>query len=84
MADGPRTGDGTSGEVKERAREEIKDLTLRVTTGKTAARTAGKWPGGVTPSNVLRNLPPDELVEVHHPVFHRGLIGAVLLAAVHQ
>lgn len=38
--------------LAERAREEIKDLTLRVTTGKTAARTAGKWPGGRTPYGV--------------------------------
>lgn len=38
--------------LAERAREEIKDLTLRVTTGKTAARTVGKWPGGRTPYGV--------------------------------
>lgn len=38
--------------LAERAREEIKDLTLRVTTGKVAARTAGRWPGGVTPYGV--------------------------------
>ncbi|WP_432192561.1 recombinase family protein [Streptomyces sp. bgisy027] len=38
--------------LAERAREEIKDLTLRVTTGKTASRTAGKWPGGRTPYGV--------------------------------
>ncbi|MFG3164844.1 recombinase family protein [Streptomyces sp. NPDC048232] len=38
--------------LAERARDEIKDLTLRVTTGKTAARTAGRWPGGRTPYGV--------------------------------
>lgn len=38
--------------LAECAREEIKDLTLRVTTGKTAARTAGRWPGGRTPYGV--------------------------------
>jgi len=38
--------------LAERAREEIKDLTLRVTTGKNAARTAGRWPGGRTPYGV--------------------------------
>ncbi|WP_344013598.1 recombinase family protein [Streptomyces thermospinosisporus] len=38
--------------LAERAREEIKDLTLRVTTGKAAARTAGRWSGGRTPYGV--------------------------------
>ncbi|WP_079023686.1 recombinase family protein [Streptomyces odonnellii] len=38
--------------LAERAREEIKDLTLRVTTGKIGARAAGKWPGGRTPYGV--------------------------------
>jgi DNA invertase Pin-like site-specific DNA recombinase len=38
--------------LAERARDEITDLTLRVTAGKTAARTAGRWPGGVTPYGV--------------------------------
>lgn len=50
--------------LAERAREEIKDLTLRVTTGKTAARAAGKWPGGRTPYGVRSprgsgNIEPD-------------------------
>lgn len=38
--------------LAERAREEIKDLTLRVTTGKAAARAAGRWSGGRTPYGV--------------------------------
>ncbi|MER7047027.1 recombinase family protein [Streptomyces jumonjinensis] len=42
--------------LAERARDEIKDLTLRVTTGKTAARTAGRWPGGRTPYGVRSPL----------------------------
>ena len=32
--------------------------------------------------NVLPDLPLDELVEVHHPVFHRALVGTVLFAPV--
>ncbi len=40
------------GILAERAREEIKDLTARVTTGKEAARAAGRWPGGRTPYGI--------------------------------
>ncbi|GAA2244067.1 hypothetical protein GCM10010232_33870 [Streptomyces amakusaensis] len=42
--------------LAERARDESENLTLRVTTGKTAARTAGRRPGGRTPYGVRSPL----------------------------
>jgi DNA invertase Pin-like site-specific DNA recombinase len=50
--------------LAERAREEIEDLTLRVTTGKTAARVAGKWSGGRTPYGV-RSPRGSGIIEPH-------------------
>jgi len=47
--DSARDGRTVFGVLSERAREEVKDISLRTKTGGDAHKAEGRWPGGVTP-----------------------------------